>query len=214
MAMEFYSDTITARSREVLQRLAGELDFVLIGGWAVNFYVGAQKSTDVDIVIRADKLEHFKTYGVQKYEGLPIYFAIVEGVCVDLMVEGISDSALTLPLSRVLAEHVVINGVKTVTKPVLLLLKMCGYFSFDRQKIEKDIIDVASLLFYSGVNLADAASLVKKYRIDERKAFIGMLEYIDKGRNLWQFVAESLEEYNRLASAAKKAIKAQQRAIG
>ncbi len=213
MPRAFYSDGMTERSRAVLQRLAGTMDFVLIGGWAVNFYVKTQKSTDVDMVISADKLERFKEYGVQKYEGLPIYFATVDSVRVDLMVEGVSDSALTLPLSRVLSDNMIIEGIRTASKSVLLLLKMCGYFSFDRQKIEKDIIDVTALLFYSGVDLAEVASYVKEYGIDERKAFAGMSEYVDKGRNLWEFVTDSREEYERLASAAKKAIKAQRRSL-
>lgn len=33
--MEFYNDLITQKSWQTLKRLAGKIEFVLIGGWAV-----------------------------------------------------------------------------------------------------------------------------------------------------------------------------------
>ncbi len=206
-AKRIYSDAITYRSREILQKLADSLDFVLIGRWAVNFYVKTQKSTDVDIMVTADKLSYFKNYGVEKYKGLPIYFAMVGGVRIDIMVQGVSDSALTMPISLVIEESVVVEGIRTASKELLLLLKICGYLSFDRQKVEKDIIDVVSLLFYSNVDIAKVAKYVSRYKIDDRKAFMGMKEYLEKGRNLWEFITNSPEEYSRLYSATRKAIK-------
>jgi hypothetical protein len=207
MTKEFYSSALTQKSRNVLQKIAGEMqDFVLIGGWAVNFYVRVQKSTDIDLVIGADKLAYFKKYGIEKHKGLDMYFAVVDGVTVDLIVEGISKDILTIPIDKILSSYITVEGIRAAPKSILLLLKMCGYFSSDPSKIDKDIIDVVSLLFYSGVNLEEVNTLIKEYHIDERKGFSGMLEYLDKGQRLWHFITSSREEYDRLRADSKKAV--------
>ena len=207
MPKEFYSSDLTQKSIEVLRKLSKDIpDLVLIGGWAVNFYVGVQKSLDIDIVISADKLAYFKKYEVKENEGLKIYSAIVDGVTVDLFVEGLSKNVLTIPIEKILSSYTVVDGIRTAPKSILLLLKMCGYFGSDPTKIDKDIIDVVSLLFYSGIGLEEVSVLIKTYKIDERKGFSGMLEYLDKGKRFWYYVTPSEEEYERLRANSKRAI--------
>ncbi|MEM0143247.1 MAG: hypothetical protein QXL94_04775 [Candidatus Parvarchaeum sp.] len=205
--MSYYSDAITEKSLQILQSLVSGLDFVLVGGWAVNFYTNNQKSTDIDIAITVDKLSYFKQFGVKKYDNAPLYYAYIGETRIDLLVNGITDKMLTVPISSVLSDYVTIGGFKVAGKEILLILKMCAYFSPDKQKIEKDMIDVDSMLFYAGINMPKVAEYTKKYKIDSRKSFGGMLEYLDKGRNLWQFITNTKEEYETLLSKTKKAIK-------
>ncbi len=45
--MTYYHDLITKQSWEELQRLQKNIDFVLIGGWAIYLYTKALKSKAV-----------------------------------------------------------------------------------------------------------------------------------------------------------------------
>lgn len=207
MPRQYYNEERTRKSEEVLYKIAKEIDFVLIGEWAVNFYTKMQKSNDVDLAVGADTLDYFKRYQVQKYENINIYFAKVDGIIVDLIVQGISDKDLTVPLSLVLSNYIIINEIKIVSADLLLLLKMSGYFREEGGKIDKDIIDVISLLFYSEPDLNKVDKYIKKYSIDERKGFLGILEYLDKGERVWEFITNTHEEYALLKNKVKARIK-------
>lgn len=48
---EFWNSDITEASWRGLQELKREIDFVLIGGWAVYLYSRLQKSKDIDVIV-------------------------------------------------------------------------------------------------------------------------------------------------------------------
>ncbi len=207
MPREFYNDNETSKSLDVLNGLAKKVDFVLIGGWAVNFYVNMQKSKDVDIAIDTEQLPYFKKYGIQDYGEIGIKYSLIDGTYVDLFIEGVADEDITIPVKKILATTNVIRGIKVVDESVLLLLKMGGYFREERDKQRKDVIDVVTLLFYGRVNLRTVKKYVEEYKIDKRKGFGGVLEYIDKGETMWDYITDTKEEYVRLKERYKKEIR-------
>ena len=205
MVRKYYNDFETDRSMQALRELGAVVDFVLIGGWAVNSYVKLQKSKDVDIAISAEELEYFKSHGLSKH-GIDTFYAIIDGIIVDIFVQGFSDRELTIPINRILSTYNTIENIKVAEKEMLILLKLCGYFSEDRIKIEKDIIDVVSLLFYCEIDLNKVKAYIEEYKIDERRGQAGILEYLDKGAVLWEYITDTEEEYRKLRGKYKAEI--------
>ncbi len=206
MVRKYYNDFETDKSMELLKELSTAVDFVLIGGWAVNFYVKMQKSKDVDVVIPTEALAYFKAYGINKH-GINAFYSTIRGITVDIFVQGFSDRELTIPTNRILVAYNTIENVKVIEKEMLMLLKLCGYFSNDKIKIEKDIIDVVSLLFYGEIDLNKVKRYIKEYNIEERKGRLGILEYLDKGISLWEYIVNTEAEYRQLSRKYKSEIK-------
>lgn len=206
MVRKYYNDFEADKSMELLKELSTAVDFVLIGGWAVNFYVKMQKSKDVDVVIPAEALAYFKAYGINKH-GINAFYSTIRGITVDIFVQGFSDRELTIPTNRILVAYNTIENVKVIEKEMLMLLKLCGYFSNDKIKIEKDIIDVVSLLFYGEIDLNKVKRYIEEYNIEERKGRLGILEYLDKGISLWEYIVNTEAEYRQLSRKYKSEIK-------
>lgn len=206
MVRKYYNDFETDKSMELLKELSTAVDFVLIGGWAVNFYVKMQKSKDVDVVIPTEALAYFKAYGINKH-GINAFYSTIRGITVDIFVQGFSDRELTIPTNRILVAYNTIENVKVIEKEMLMLLKLCGYFSNDKIKIEKDIIDVVSLLFYGEIDLNKVKRYIEEYNIEERKGRLGILEYLDKGISLWEYIVNTEAEYRQLSRKYKSEIK-------
>ena len=68
MPRQFWNEEQTRRSMELLNRLSKDVDFVLIGGWAVFMYAKQQMSLDVNIAVAYDNLEYFRRYGIGDYK--------------------------------------------------------------------------------------------------------------------------------------------------
>ncbi len=204
MQRQFWNDEKTGKSLEVLRHLPKELDSVLIGGWAVYSYVNAQKSEDVDIAIGLDKLSFFTKYGIEEYGGTTIKHSTINGTVVDLFVEGYTDRDLPVPVSRIMKDYVLIEGVKVVRKELLLLLKLWGYFGHDETKIRKDIIDVAALVFYGNIDFGKFSSYINEYKISRRRSSDALLEYLDKGEALWEYISPTKKEFDALKEKYKK----------
>lgn len=58
---DYYNDLITEKSWQTLQNLIKQIDFVLIGGWAVYLYTKSLKSKDIDIIVSYDSLSKLKS---------------------------------------------------------------------------------------------------------------------------------------------------------
>ena len=182
MAIQFWNDDNTKESFEVMRRLVGKIDFVLIGGWAVFYYTGQQKSLDIDIAIDYGALDYFKEYGISQYEGMHIQYSIIERIYIDLFIDGFSDRDLPFPVKDIMDGYVMIEGIKVVEKELLILLKTWGYFRVDEKKHDKDIIDTLSLLFFANLDFAKIRGYITKYKIPEQKGTGAMLEYLALGK--------------------------------
>ena len=207
MARQFWNEENTRGSLEVLRRLAGKLDLVLIGGWAVNFYTGKQKSLDVDIAIGYSAIEYFRQFGISQYDGLNIKYSVIDSVCVDLFIEQFADRDLPFPVSEIMENYVTIDNIKVVERSLLLLLKLWGYFRSDREKHTKDIIDALSLLLYAGIDMARVKEQMDRYGIPARRAPDVIMEYLDIGDTLLDYLEMGKEEYDRLKSKYRADIK-------
>lgn len=206
MQRQFYSE-VAERSSGLLHRLAGKVDFVLIGGWAVHSYINLQRSMDLDMAVSYKSLDYFRGHGIQKYERLNIDYSVIDGVTVDLFIPGFTDKDLPFPVGAILSNYLRINNIKVVKREMLLLLKVWGYFGNDETKIKKDIIDVVGLLFYGDMDMDEVKRLIKKYGLERRRTTDVMLEYLDKGRALSEFVTEAPKDYSILAEKCKKKIR-------
>jgi hypothetical protein len=207
MPKQFWNRENTEKSLALLGRLSKEIDFVLIGGWAVYMHTKAQRSEDVDIAIGYDSLSYFSKYGIEEYEGLHIKHTNVEGTVVDLFIEEYADPDLPMPVRDILGNYDTVTGIRVASSEVLVLLKLWGYFRPDEVKRRKDIIDVVSLLFYANMDLEVVRRYISRYRIERRKSTDAMLEYLDTGETLWEFITDTKEEYARLKERAKRDIK-------
>ena len=196
MAKLFWNKEKTKGGFELLHRLAKEVDFVLIGGWAVYYYVRQQESLDIDIAIRYDKVDYFERFGISQYENIKVKYSVVDGIYVDMFLTEFSDKELPIPVSKILKSYTKIDGIKVVEREMLLLLKLWGYFRDDEVKVRKDVIDVISLLFYGGIDLDKFRSLVDAYKIERRRGMDVLLEYLDKGETLLEYIGIDKNEYS------------------
>jgi len=201
MPVQFWNEEQTKKSRELLNTLAGSIDFVLIGGWAVYMYVRQQMSLDVDMAIAYSSLEYFRKYGMNDYKGIKAKYSVVNGVYVDLFIEDFSDKDLPVPVSTILKEYNTIEGIKVANKELLLLLKLWEYFRADEQKIRKDMLDVLGLMLYGDIDLKKFKAYIDAYKVPERRSIDVLLEYLDKGVQVEGFIDISKKElHERLKS--------------
>jgi hypothetical protein len=207
MPKRFWTNEKTETSFRTLGFIKGKADFVLIGGWAVHYYSGRQPSEDVDIALGYDAVNFFKRYGIRDYGGINIKYSIIDSTVVDLFIEEYADIDLPVPVSTILHNYTVLDGIKVVDKELLLLLKLWGYFREDIMKIRKDIVDVVSLLFYADIDLDAFKRYVAEYKIERRRSSDVLLKYLDKAEPLSEFICNTENEYRPLKEKLKKQIR-------
>lgn len=208
MPMQFWNNEKTDKSFNALNRIAKQLDFVLIGGWAVYLYTNMQRSEDVDIAVGYESLDYFRRFGIRDYEGINVKYSVLEdGTVVDLFIEEYSDKDLPIPVNIIMKNYVRVGEIKVVSIELLFILKLWGYFRFDEIKHRKDVIDVLSLLFYGNVNLKKVKAYFEEFKIENRKGPDALLEYVDKGSTLYTFITDSKEGYERLKQEYKRKIR-------
>lgn len=144
--MAFYNDLITQKSWQTLQSLRNQIDFILIGGWAVYFYTKALKSKDIDIIINYETLPKLKDlFTVTKNIRLTKYEARNEEVQIDIYLPFYSH--LGIPVNAVADETTVIDTFSLPTPEILLIMKQ---YTLGERKLsvkgEKDRLDILSLL--------------------------------------------------------------------
>ncbi|MEM3208947.1 MAG: hypothetical protein QXE33_03440 [Candidatus Micrarchaeaceae archaeon] len=188
MPRQFWNEEQVKRSRELLNAIAGAVDFVLIGGWAVFMYTRQQMSLDLDIAIGYESLEYFRKYGIKDYKNISIKYSVIDGTYVDLFIEDFSDRELPFPVRVILNNYTTIEGIKVVNKELLLLLKLWGYLRADQQKIRKDILDVLALLLYGDIDLEKFKNYIEEYDIPADRSVNVLLEYIDKKPQVQDFI--------------------------
>ncbi len=160
----FWPEIVTRASWEELQRLAGEMDFVLIGGWAAFLWTGKHKSRDIDVIVNHETLAHLKqSYDLAKNARLKKYEIKKGEFDIDIYLPFFSD--LVVPPSDILERHHTrIRGIKVISVEALLVLKQAAYL--DRRgsiKGKKDEIDLLTLLLYASPDWARYLCLLKEY---------------------------------------------------
>jgi hypothetical protein len=173
--MDFYSDLVTEKSWQALQELKGQLNFVLIGGWAVYLYTRALKSKDIDIIVDYDQLEKLKPdFAISKNDRLRKYEARREEVQIDIYLPYFSD--LGVPVEQVVKE---ISRVETFQIPSLEMLLILKQLAFSQRALsakgQKDRLDILSLLLFGGFDRGKYQKLLAKFDLKHLAQEMGNL---------------------------------------
>lgn len=144
--MAFYTDLVTAKSWQTLQNLKRQIDFVLIGGWAVWLYTQALKSKDIDIIVNYDQLEKLRRlYPITKNERLFKFEARNEEVQIDIYLPHYSH--IGIPVEVILKNTRTLETFQVPKIETLLGLKLYVYSKRQLSaKGQKDRLDILSLL--------------------------------------------------------------------
>lgn len=146
---DFYNDLVTAKSWQTLQNLKRQINFVLIGGWAVWLYTHSLKSKDIDIIVDYDQLGKLRTlYPLIKNERLAKYEARNEEVQIDIYLPHYSQ--IGIPTEEIVEETQTIDTFLVPKIETLLTLKL---YVYNQRKLspkgQKDRLDILSLLLFS-----------------------------------------------------------------
>jgi len=164
--MEFWNEIIIDKSWNLLQSLKKEIDFVLIGGWAVYLLAKGIKSKDVDIIVDFNNLSRLKRLGIRKNDKLKKYELEVEGIDVDIYVPYYSK--FVLPVENIIKETINVEGFKLPKPEILLVLKQQAEISRKNVvKGQKDRTDILRLLISRNVNLKFYKEILKKFKIED-----------------------------------------------
>src|SRR3989338_9918777 len=107
--MQFYHDTVTQQSFDLLQDLRRRYNFILIGGWGVWVWTNALKSKDIDIAVDFKQLAKLKTdWPLTKNERLSKYEIKLPEIDVHIYVSHYSNPGL--PVERLVAYAVSQSG--------------------------------------------------------------------------------------------------------
>ena len=157
--MNYYRDQVTQKSWELLQRLAKNYRFVLIGGWAVWLYTHQLKSKDIDLVVDFDVLEKLRrAFPLFKNERLKKYEIVQAEVQIDIYVPHYSQ--LGLPIPTITSHTTLLEGFRVPTPEILLLLKQTAHtHRSGTPKGRKDLLDITSLLCLPQFNWPDYSKL-------------------------------------------------------
>lgn len=164
-----------------------EIPFAIAGAMAANAHGHKRTTADVDILIRRDDLQRFKTQHigrgwVDKFEGSKNFRDAVNNVSIDALIAGeFPGDGLPKPVAFPMPESVAVylgEGIPYISLPTLLELKTaCGMTAAHRPR---DLDDV--------IQLIRANQLALDYA-DQLNPYVQ-----DKFRELWQ-AAQVEEEY-------------------
>lgn len=165
--MDFYNDLITQKSWITLQSLKKNIDFTLIGGWAVYLYTKGLKSKDIDIIIDYDTLSQIrKLFPVTKNERLTKYEARIEEVQIDIYLPFYSD--LGIGPEEILKSTKSIDTIRLPKVEILLILKQ---YTYHQRKLsvkgQKDKLDLLSLIAKVDIDYGQYISYLRKFGKEE-----------------------------------------------
>ncbi len=182
---EFWNSDITETSWRGLQKLSKEIDFVLIGGWAIYLYSRLQKSKDIDIIVNYDILRVLESkYRLNKNERLRKYEIKEEKYDIDIYLPNYS--LLAIPPKEIASKYSTrMEGFRVPKLEALMVLKLGAASNRgESKKGEKDFIDILGLLFNSKLDLKLLKEILEEYKLTQYMRFLmSILNGFDK-RNL------------------------------
>jgi len=199
--MAYYHDILTTKSWEELKRIKGQLDFVLIGGWAVYLYTKALKSKDIDILVNYDGLDKLRLlyHNVYKNERLSKYEAVLEDIQVDVYLPHFSK--IGLPVEELMHHTKLVDGFTVLDPNYLMALKVITYA--DRKgtsKGRKDFLDLVSLVKSGAPEFLEVAGIAQENDFDPQ-----ITQFIDEFMATSEVKELELNSYS--FSRLKKAFK-------
>jgi len=161
----FYQSIVTEKSWKMLQMLKKDIDFILIGGWAVYLYTKTLKSKDIDIIVDYQELDKIKkNFQLIKNDRLRKYEIKKEGIDINIYLPYFSD--LGLPVEKLIKHQDRNQGFTILKKEVLLVTKLKAYQGRGVTiKGVKDKIDIISLVLLPDFDFDFWRNFIKKERI-------------------------------------------------
>lgn len=171
--MEYYHNLVTQKSWEELQKLQKNVEFTLIGGWAVYLYTKTLKSKDIDIIIDYGQLPVVeKHYRLLKNDRLKKYEAVKDEVQIDIYLPNYS--SLGIPVEDLIFHMQQLEGFKLLDPNYLSALKIYTLAQRGRSpKGRKDLIDFLSLVSAGKCDLVEVGKITKKYELEKELAVLG-----------------------------------------
>ena len=162
--MEYWNTIVTEKSWNVLQRIKNEIDFILIGGWAIYLWAKSHKSKDIDIVVDYKELEKLKlNYNLNKNDILKKYEIKIEDIDIDIYLPFYSKLLLLGNIKNYVTK---VESFRVAKPEVLLILKQSA--EIDRSNTEKgmkDRIDIMDLLLKCDINFAEYKRFLEKGKL-------------------------------------------------
>lgn len=192
---DFYNDLVTQKSWQTLQNLKRQIDFVLIGGWAVYLYTQALKSKDIDIIVSYENLSRLKNiFPISKNDRLEKYEARNEEVQIDIYLPYFSN--LGLPVAEIIKET---NKVDTFTLPTPEMLLILKQYTYGERKLsakgQKDMLDIVSLLSKTSIGWKQYKNLLSQFKMENYSRTLE--ELLAKNTHIPQ-LGLNQHKYNRL----------------
>ena len=165
--MQYWHDMLTEESWELLKKIKGKFNFILIGGWAVYLFARKNKSRDIDIVIDFKMLDFLnKNYDFRKNDKMKKYEIKEGNIDIDIYVPYYSN--LGIPLEKI--ETSKIEGFVVAKLEELLILKQFAEVARRQSsKGEKDRVDIMSLLISCDVDFLRYKKLLMQFKLEHLK---------------------------------------------
>ena len=172
MIKQYYQDLFIEKSWQTLIELKKQIDFILIGGWAVYLYTKALKSKDIDIIVDYSELNLFRDkFGAYRNDRLKKYEVKQEGIDIDVYLPYFSE--LGLPVEEIVKHKSKIDTFTVLQKEMLMITKQKAYLSRKATiKGQKDKFDIIALLFGKDFDIKLYRKLLIEYKLTEYKKIL------------------------------------------
>lgn len=177
---EFWNEILTKASWEKLHELSKEIEFILIGGWAIFLWTGKHKSKDIDIIVDYEILSEIREkYPLTKNDRLKKYEVKFDEVDIDIYLPFYSK--LAIPIEELKELSVKVQGIRTVALEALLILKQAAEVERRNSiKGQKDSIDILTILIHGGIDLERYKELLVKHDlVDYIKELVFVIKNFD-----------------------------------
>lgn len=201
----FYQDIITDKSWELLNKIKNDLDFVLIGGWAVYLYIKALKSKDIDLIVDYDGLTYLqREFNVAKNDRLHKYEVKEGGVDIDIYLPFYSN--IGFPLEEIIKEIELVGDFKIPKKEIIIILKQKAFIERKAAiKGAKDKIDIISLAILSDFDFGFYKKILREHELENYRQVLAEIfrttkEVKELSLNIHQFAKVKKEVLKKLES--------------
>jgi hypothetical protein len=177
---EFWNEILTKASWEKLHELSKEIEFILIGGWAIFLWTGKHKSKEIDIIVDYEILSEIREkYPLTKNDRLKKYEVKFDEVDIDIYLPFYSK--LAIPIEELKELSVKVQGIRTVALEALLILKQAAEVERRNSiKGQKDSIDILTILIHGGIDLERYKELLVKHDlVDYIKELVFVIKNFD-----------------------------------